>query len=87
MHTTLPITQLYTSPTRTNKTPYYQETTHPIGVLSHTSMGIYVLITMTHHFSHKLLVELWQEPCFVRFVKYSPFDFTVLRSDASAVSV
>ena len=32
MHTTLSITQLYKSPTRTSKTPYCQETPQPIGV-------------------------------------------------------
>ena len=37
MHTTLSITQLYESPIRTNKTPYCQETTQPIGVPSYTT--------------------------------------------------
>ena len=66
MHTTLSITQLYKSPIRANETPYCQETPQPIGVSSHTTMEIYVLITMTHHFSNIFLVELWYEPCFVR---------------------
>ena len=87
MHTTLSITQLYESPIRANKTPYCQETTQPIGVPSHTTMEMYVLITMTPHFSNIFLVGLWYEPSFVRFAKYSPFDFTALSSDAFAVSV
>ena len=77
------------SPIRLNKTPYCQEPPppQPIGVPSHTTMEIYVLITMKHYFSNIFHVEIWLEPCFVRFDKYSPFDFTALFSDASAVSV
>ena len=87
MHTTLSITQLYESPIRANKTPNGQETTQPIGVPSYTTMEMYVLITMTHHLSNIFLVGLWWERCFVRFAKYSPFDFTAQCSDAFAVSV
>ena len=87
MHTTLSITQLYESLIRANKTRNCQETTQPIGLPSYTTMEMYVLITMTHHFSNIFLVGLWREPCFVRFTKYSPFDFTALCSDAFAVSV
>ena len=87
MHTTLSITQLYESPIRANETPYCQETTQPIGVPSYNTIEMYVLITMARHFSNIFLVGLWQEPCFVRFAKYSPFDFTALCSDAFAVSV
>ena len=57
MHTTLSITQLYKSPIRANKMPYCQETPQPIIVPSHTTV-IYVLITVTHHFSNIFLVEL-----------------------------
>ena len=60
MHTTLSITQLYKSPIRAKKTPYCQETPQPIDVLSYTTMEIYVLITMTQHFSNIFLVELWR---------------------------
>ena len=87
MHTTLSIIQLYESPIRANKTPYCQETIQPIGVPSYTTMEMYVLITMTHHISNIFLVGLCQQLCFVRFAKYSPFDFTALCSDAFAVSV
>ena len=86
MHTTLLITQLYESPIRVNKTRYCQETTQPIGVPSYTTMEMYVLI-MTHNFRHIFLVGLWQEPCFFRFTKYSPFEFTALSSDAFAAFV
>ena len=87
MHTTLLITQRYKSQIRANKTRYCQETTQPIAVPSYTTMEMYVLNTTTHHFSNIFLVGLWQEPCFVRFAKYSPFDFTALCSDTFAVSV
>ena len=70
MHTTLSITQLYKLPIHANKTPYCQETPQPIRVPSHTTMEIYVLITMTHHFSNIFLVQLWLAPCFVQFDKY-----------------
>ena len=59
MHTTLWITQLYKSTIRANKTPYCQETIQPIGVPSHTTVEIYVFITMTHHFRNIFLVEVW----------------------------
>ena len=59
IHTTLSITQVYKSPIRANKTPYCQNTTQPIGVTSHTTMELYVIITMTHHFSNIFLVELY----------------------------
>ena len=48
MHTALSITQMYKSPIRSNKTPYCLESAQPIGVPSHTTMEIYVFITMTH---------------------------------------
>ena len=59
MPTNLSITQLYKSPIRANKTLYCQETPQPIGVPSHAAIEIYVLITMTHHFSNIFLVEIW----------------------------
>ena len=50
---------LYKSPIRANKVHYCQETTQPIAVSSHTTMEIYVLITMVYNFSNLLLVQLW----------------------------
>ena len=58
MHSILSITQLYKLPIRANKTPHCQETPQPMGVLSHTTMEIYVFITMTHDFSNIFIVEL-----------------------------
>ena len=53
----------------------------PIGVPSQTTMAMYVLITMTHHFSNILLVELWEEPCFCPICKILPvwFNYTMFR--------
>ena len=44
---------------RANKRPYCQETPQQIRLPSHTTMEIYVFITMTHHFSYIFLMELW----------------------------
>ena len=87
MHTTLSITHLYKSPIQVHKTPYCQETPQLIGIPSHTTREIHVLITMTHHFSNIFLIELWQEPCFVRLTNIPPFDFTALCSNTSTVSI
>ena len=76
-----------TDPRKPNTLLPGNSTTDRISVPSHTTMEIYVLITMRHHFSNKFLEELWKEPCFARFDKYSTFDFTALCSNASAVSV
>ena len=49
----------------------------PIVIQSHTT---------THHLAI-YLVEIWYEPCFVRFAKYFPFDSNAHFSDASSISV
>ena len=60
IHTTLPITQLHKSQIRANKTPYWQEATLPIGVPSHTTMEVYVLITP---FKSYTVMSLSEAPC------------------------
>ena len=52
MRRTLSIIQLYKPPIRANKTSYCEETTQPLGVPSHPTIEIWVLITMTHHFRY-----------------------------------